>query len=299
MKKRILTKLLTIIAIILSTLFLMSACAKKDTASKTDFSNGSSTIQSADTAKVPKMSGSSSNEAVNMPTASTSQNNEQTVKKIIQTGEITIVADDLKTATKAIGDKADNLGGYVESENVNEYNSNSKVRIPSGKVAEFISYLENKFNVQSKNTSSQDITDAYVDNDARLKNMQVQEAQYQEIMKSTKTIDEILKVQGELFKVRGDIEALEAKKKNWDKDVDFSSINVSCSKEQLAIESKARILSGNEFVKAIAKGFTSSVIFIVLFLQKFMIYLLSNIIQLLFLVGAAVIGYKLYKKFWQ
>lgn len=218
-----------------------------------------------------------------------------TTKKIIQTGEIRIVVEeDLKKVSNDIKGKLDGIGGYIESESLNEYNSTARLRIPSQKLDDFVGYLEQAFQVQSKNTNAQDITSAYVDNEARLNNFKVQEVQTQEIMKKASTVEEILKVQSELFKVRAEIEALEARKKAWDRDVDFSTITLYTSKKQIAIESKLKFLTGSEFFKSMGKGFGESTTRIILFVQNFIIFIVSNIIILSFL---GVLGYFAYIKF--
>lgn len=281
---------------LLSVMLLVSGCSKKESLS--DKAGTTASYDRAMSVTDKSTASSVKNGTEVKPAAADVKNEEAQVKKIIQTGEVRIVVDDLKATSKEIRAKAEEMEGYIESETLNEYNSSAKVRIPSDKVTEFIGFLEGKYNVEGKNTASQDVTDVYVDNDARLKNLKVQEAQYQEIMKSAKTIDEILKVQNELSKVRGDIESLEAKKKNWDRDVNYSTINVSSRKAQLAIESKVRVLNRSDFGKAIIKGFTASVVSIALFLQRFTIFVLSNIIQLLLLAAAVIVGFKLYKKYY-
>jgi hypothetical protein len=215
-------------------------------------------------------------------------------KKIIQTGEIWIIAEDIKIASKNIRSKADNLGGYIESEGITEYSGSAKVRIPSQRLEDFIVYLEKDFEVQSTNTSAQDITSVYIDNEARLNNYRAQEAQVLEIMKKANTVEEILNVQNELFRVRGEIEALEARKKAWDRDVDFSTINLYINKKYSSVERNIRILTGNEFVKSISKGFSGAVTGLVLFIQHFIIFIVSNIFGLIIFGGT---GYFVYRKF--
>lgn len=217
-----------------------------------------------------------------------------TSKKIIQTGEIRIIVEDLKRVSTDVKSKIDEVGGYIESESLNEYNSTARLRIPSQRLDDFVGFVEQSFEVQSKNTSAVDITSAYVDNEARLNNFKVQEAQIHEIMKKANTVEEILKVQNELYRVRAEIEALEARKKAWDRDVDFSTITLYASKKNIAIESKLKFLSGNEFFKSMGKGFSESTTRVILFIQNLIIFLVSNIITLSFL---GVIGYFAYFKF--
>jgi hypothetical protein len=220
-------------------------------------------------------------------------------KKIIRTGEIRIQVDDLKKTSTEITNKVNQIGGYVESESLSEYYSNSRLRVPSDKLQAFTEYIENTYEVQGKDFSSEDITDVYVDNEARLKNMKAEESQYLEIMKKAKTIEDTLKVQNELFRVRGEIESLESRQKVWDKDVSFSSVMIVANRKPLAIESKLKALTAGEFGKSIGKGFVNSTTALLLFLQNLVIFVISNIITLGILAVASILVYKkiLKKKF--
>lgn len=213
-------------------------------------------------------------------------------KKIIRTGEIRIQVDDLKKTSTEITNKVNAIGGYVESESLSENYSNSRLRVPADKLQAFTEYVEKTFEVQGKDFFSDDITDAYVDNEARLNNMKAEEKQYLEIMKKVETVEDTLKVQNELFRVRGEIEALEARQKLWDKEVGFSSVTIIASKKQLAIESKLKALTASEFGKSIGKGFANSTTALVLFIQNLVIFIISNIITLAILAAAAFFVYK-------
>jgi hypothetical protein len=213
-------------------------------------------------------------------------------KKVIQTGDVRIVVEDLKKTLMDIRNKTDELGGYIESEGLTEYDGSARVRIPSQKLDDFMNYLDTKFDVEIKNTSSQDVTAVYIDNEARLKNFRAQEEQVLEILKKANTVDEVLKVQNELFRIRAEIESLEAKKKAWDRDVDFSTITLYARKKHTAIESKVKILSSNEFFKSISKGFSESTTQVILFIQNFVIFIISNIIMLVILGVLGFFGYR-------
>lgn len=269
----------------------MLGCSKKDSMMEQSTNYADKSAPSASSA-----GSGSKNSAADSATATVVSQTEtkSQEKKIIQTGQITIIVEDIKKSSSNIRTTVNDLGGYMESENIMEYNSDARVRIPAEKLDVFVEYMAKNFDVRNQQMSAQDITDTYVDNDARLLNIKAQEAQILEVMKSAKTVEEILKVQNELFRVRSDIEVMQGRKKVWDRDVNFSTVTVSASKKQSAIESKIKILTGSEFGKAISKGFSKSTTSVILFFENLIIFILSNIIVLLILV---VVGYFVYKKF--
>lgn len=217
-------------------------------------------------------------------------------KKIITNSEVNMNVKDIKAASKEITLKAESLGGYIQSENQMENYTNIIARVPSQKLNIFLEFLEQNFEVLNKNISKEDITSSYIDNEARLKNLKAQEEQILEILKMAKTVDEVLKVQGELFRIRGEIESLEAQKKNWDRQIDYSLVNISAHRK-VAIEKQTliQVISGSDLAKKIKHGFANSILAILLILEYLAIFVLSNIIYLALLAILAFWAYKRYK----
>lgn len=216
--------------------------------------------------------------------------------KIIRFCTLAIEENDLNKLSVSIQSKANELGGYIESENSMEQNLNTVVRIPADKLDDFIAFTEKGFTVKTKNISTQNITDEYVDNDARLNNLKAQEEQILTILKKASTVDEVLRVQTELYKVRGDAEALEAKKKNWDKQVGYATVTINASKNVVVPGTKKAIIGGNEFFKSIDKGFSNTSVSIILLIENILIFAISNIIIIAILAVIGFYGYRRYKK---
>ena len=216
-------------------------------------------------------------------------------KKIINC-QIQITVDNLVNTSNEIETMAKNMGGYIENSEVNDYDCYSTVRIPYNNFDSFISLIEKKYEIKDKRIDSTDITEQYVDNDARLKNMKAQEAQMLEVYKKANTVEDILKVQSQLTEIRGNIESLEAKKKLWDRQVQYTTIKISIDKKQVISSGRVSIISGNDFVKTVSKGFINSVLYFVLAIEHIFIFLISNIILLAIIAGVLFVIYKKYKK---
>lgn len=216
-------------------------------------------------------------------------------KKIINC-QIQITVDNLVNTSNEIETMAKNMGGYIENSEVNDYDCYSTVRIPYNNFDSFISLIEKKYEIKDKRIDSTDITEQYVDNDARLKNMKAQEAQMLEVYKKANTVEDILKVQSQLTEIRGNIESLEAKKKLWDRQVQYTTIKISIDKKQVISSGRVIIISGNDFAKSVSKGFINSVLYFVLAIEHIFIFLISNIILLAIIAGVLFVIYKKYKK---
>lgn len=221
---------------------------------------------------------------------------QQPTQLIIVNYSLNVECEDIGGAIEKIMDKCNESGGYVESQESSQYDAYMVLRIPSEAGQEFVDFINDSFHVERLRKSTQDITDKYVDNDARLANLRAEEAQILEVMKKASTIEDILEVQNRLYDVRSDIESLEALKKSWDSQVQYSTITVSISQKAIVAETKKSIISGNDFLKAIKKGFTNTAIGLILFLQRLLIFIISNILVLVLLAGALYGAVRIYKR---
>ena len=85
--------------------------------------------------------------------------------------------------------------------------------------------------VDKESANATDITEVFVDLEARLKTLKAQEAQYLKILDQAKTVKDILSVSTDLGYIRSDIERLEGKIRFLSSEVDMSSITVSLTEE--------------------------------------------------------------------
>jgi hypothetical protein len=136
---------------------------------------------------------------------------------IVYTGTLDIDVPDVDAALGAAQHLVTGLGGYVASSRVS--NSGSDVsayviyRIPAARWDEALSGLRGLAEkVTDEQIGSEDVTSQVVDLDARIANARTTEAALQAIMDRAQTITDVLKVQQELSKIRGDIESMTAER---------------------------------------------------------------------------------------
>lgn len=90
--------------------------------------------------------------------------------------------------------------------------------------------------VTSESTSSQDVTEEYVDLDSRVKNLEATETQLLKIMESATRTEDILSIQRELTNVRGDIERARGRMQYLQRTTSTSLINVQLEEAVLALK---------------------------------------------------------------
>ncbi|HVG38094.1 MAG TPA: DUF4349 domain-containing protein, partial [Pyrinomonadaceae bacterium] len=86
-------------------------------------------------------------------------------------------------------------------------------------------------------TSGQDVTEEYIDLEARLRSKMALEAQFLEIMKGAKTIAEALEVQRQVSEVRTEIEQLEGRRRFLENQSGMSTVTVTLQPPQPIITS--------------------------------------------------------------
>ena len=168
-------------------------------------------------------------------------------RKIIMTGEITLEVSGIDKALDEVATLASDLGGYVVSSNKwgdDDRNSGRiSIRVPANRFTEAFTKLRGlAVKVPYESTNSQDVTEEYMDLQARLHNLEATEAQFLALLEKAETVEDILNVQRELSNVRGEIERIKGRIQYLDRTTDMSLINVSLEETKTVGESKWDVL---------------------------------------------------------
>ena len=140
-----------------------------------------------------------------------------TQRKIIYTATVDLVVENLSQGqTKLVALTKANQG-YIAQTNVGgasgaQRQGSWKVRVPVDKYEAFMAGAAKLGELQTINSTSQDVTAEFYDVSARIQNKQVEEARLIELLKkATGKLSEILQVEKELSRVRGEIERLQGR----------------------------------------------------------------------------------------
>ncbi len=189
-----------------------------------------------------------------------------TERMIVRTGNMALVVEDVPVAIDQITGMADGFEGYVVSSSVwkegERLVGSIAIRVPAEHFDDAIRTLrEMAVDVTSESTSSKDVTEEYVDLSAKLHNLEATEEQLLRLMEKAETVDDILAVQRELSKTRGDIEQTKGRMQYLERTSATSLIEVRLEQSKLDVElyaNKARVKEGEEvwFYSQIAGGFS-------------------------------------------
>lgn len=156
--------------------------------------------------------------------------------KIIKTANIGIEVKNYKESLGKIKQIVKSNNAYVSNEEERNYSysiSNTIViRVTNKNFDSLIHLLLNEASkIEYKTISAVDVTEEFVDIEARLKTKKDVEKRYTEILKQARTIHEIMEVEEELRVIREEIEAKEGRLKYLSNQVDYSTINLSINQK--------------------------------------------------------------------
>ena len=186
-------------------------------------------------------------------------------RMIVRTGEMSLVVTDVPVALDQIAELAEDLGGYVVSskrwQERERFIGAITIRVPAEDFGDVIWALRGlAVDVTSEDTSSQDVTEEYVDLRAKLDNLEATEEQLLRLMEKAETVEDILNVQRELSKTRGEIEQTKGRMQYLERTSATSLIEVRLEQAELDVNftaNKKRVKEGQEvwFEGRIAGGF--------------------------------------------
>lgn len=243
-------------------------------------------------ASTPKAQTVSLNEADKSQTATAAVE-----RKIIRNADLKMEVSDPAASQRRIASIAETRGGFVVTSDATERQDNDQtrpelevritVRVPA---AQFDATMEDvragASRILNEKRTGQDVTEEFIDLEARIRTQRALETQFLEIMKQARTVEDMLRVQGQLAVVRTEIERLEGRRRFLENQASLSTINVT-------LQSPMPIVSTSGFFYSLKQAFRDGVDIaaaITLFLIRALITLLP-VMLFIFLPLALLVRY--------
>ena len=188
-------------------------------------------------------------------------------RKIVSTASLTMEVKNVQTAFDEITKIVQASGGYISSSST--YDSGGRktgdmtTRVPQKNFYSTIEQIETLGTVKSRQISGQDVTEEFIDLGARLDNLKKQETRLQEILKNATTVKDVLEVEHELERVRGEIERLTGRLNYLNQSIEMSTITVS-AREPAPITGEGWGIT--DALREAVQGFIESVNGIIIFI---------------------------------
>jgi len=156
-------------------------------------------------------------------------------RKIIRNADLTLEANAPEEAQNKITAIAESKGGFVieSSQSGSDAQATTRdtvtmtIRIPAAKFNETLDAIrQTSSRVIVETVKGQDVTEEFIDIEARLKTQKALEAQFLEIMKRSNSVEDALNVQREIANVRTEIEKVEGRKHFLENQASLSTIKI-------------------------------------------------------------------------
>jgi hypothetical protein len=162
-------------------------------------------------------------------------------RKLIRNANVDLEIISFDDAVQKITAFANEDHGYVATTS-SEKQANGKlkgeivVKVVPENLDRFLQKIRGLGELKNQTLGTEDVSKAYFDTDARLKNAHVMEQRLIDILKKqSKDVADLLAVEKELGRVREEIEQMQGQLKFWDSQVQFATVTISLAEKDMNV----------------------------------------------------------------
>jgi hypothetical protein len=233
----------------------------------------------ADTSKQPAASGGAAkarkdsrvaDETVNVTASASTVEVEAdaaqvTPPMIVRTADLTVTTKEFEKARPAVEEILKRHRGYVGEMNVDTPTGSARsltatLRVPAMQLEATLADLKGLGRVEKESQNGEEVTQQYVDLEARLKNSRNTEQRLVQLQRErTGKLADVLSVENQISRVRGEIEQMEAQRKEMRNQVDYATLNLTISEDYKAELKVVPTSTGTLIRNAAVDGYRSMV----------------------------------------
>jgi anti-sigma factor RsiW len=188
-----------------------------------------------------------------------------TAPMIARTASLSLVVKDFSAIQAAVKAVVSRHSGYIGELNTSTPPDAAKtfsatLRVPSAQLEPALAELKQLGRADQESQSGEEVTKQYVDLAARLKNSRATEERLLGVLRNnTGKVKDVLEVENEISRVRGEIEGMEADQRALQSRIDFATITLSVTEEYKASLNGAPSSMGTRLHNAFVTGYHSVV----------------------------------------
>jgi len=188
-----------------------------------------------------------------------------TAPMIARTASLSLVVKDFSAIQAAVKAVVSRHSGYIGELNTSTPPDAAKtfsatLRVPSAQLDPALAELKQLGRADQESQSGEEVTKQYVDLAARVKNSRATEERLLGVLRNnTGKVKDVLEVENEISRVRGEIEGMEADQRALQSRIDFATITLSVTEEYKASLNGAPSSMGTRLHNAFVTGYHSVV----------------------------------------
>jgi len=161
-------------------------------------------------------------------------------EKIIYTANANIETIKFDESVQMVNAMVLDYGGFIENSYITGQNYRAQaagwqtyryaeftIRVPSAGYKNFTENLSALGSVTSLTSGSDNITEQFYDAQARLETYAIEEDRLLSMLEKATTVEEMIQLESRLSDIRYQIESLESRLRNWQNQVDYSTVTIS------------------------------------------------------------------------
>lgn len=154
-------------------------------------------------------------------------------QKLIKTVNIDAETEDLETLLGKLTMQINELGGYIENQelyNGSSYSTyrsrsaNLTVRIPAENLASFVGEIKGISNVVNYNESTEDVTLTYVATESRITALETEQERLLELLSKAENMTDLLEIEERLTEVRYELESVTSQLRVLSNKVSYATV---------------------------------------------------------------------------
>lgn len=161
-------------------------------------------------------------------------------EKMIYTADVTVETTDFEASVRAVEDMVGTYGAFFESTSVSDVSYSDRyagntayrrayyvIRVPVQRFSEMTGGLDAVGHVTNMSSRADNITPQFYDTQARRDALDIEQERLLSMLEKCETVGEMIEIESRLSEVRYQIEALESTLRNWQNEVDYSTVNLT------------------------------------------------------------------------
>jgi len=154
------------------------------------------------------------------------------VRQIIYNADLTMKTEDAEAARQKVVKLSEEAGGFLADSTTHvgeagERYVDIKIRVPASRFSEVVAQIRQLGKVEHESITSQDVTEEFIDLQARLHTLNLAEERLLDMLKRRGKLSELLEIERELATRREQIEQTQGRLRYLKDRVSFSTIQVS------------------------------------------------------------------------